>query len=195
MEMNNMEANAMKKKIITRNDTPVICLTDDELTLMEKFKHYFFAIDRTEVDTTFYILRDKGSADIDTTDYFAVSFNFENGASMIDSIFNNKTKFTLKYIIETGFNDIARLTPLGNKEEITCINIHWPEPIDDEDEQSESDEHDDEGVEVQYVPGYEHDVAPISIPKSFWQTGVNIGPLNPIWLGEKVEPLKPVEDN
>ena len=158
---------------------------DDELTLIKKFKRYFFVIFRSEIDITFYILRDRGSVDIDTTDYFGVSFSFEDGVPMIGSIFSNKTKFTLKHSIETGFHYIARFTPLGKKEEMTCISVHWPEP-DDKNDQPEAIDAEDEDIEKVQCEAV----------KTKWPDPSMLPPPpKPIWVGEKIEPLKPVEDN
>lgn len=152
-----------KSKVI-----PTISITDTAATLQEKFKEYLFITVITSNQTEVYILKERGSENIDTTKFFSIIFNNDNGK--ISTIFDFET-ITLKSIFETQFKNIA-YDGLNIKELGSTIDIHWPE----------IDEHDDEGVEVQYVPGYEHDVAPIPIPK-------------PIWEGEKIEPLKPVEDN
>jgi hypothetical protein len=164
-----------KSKVI-----PTISITDTAATLEEKFKEYLFITVITSDQTEVYILKERGSENIDTSNFFSIIFNNDNGK--ISTIFDFET-ITLKSIFETQFKNIA-YDGLSIKELGSTIDIHWPEidEHDDEDNQPESDEHDDEGVELHYVPGYEHDVAPIPIPK-------------PIWEEEKIEPLKPVEDN
>ena len=109
------------------NNIPKILLTDNETSLMEKFKHYFFTILRSNLYTAFYILKNKGSKAIDTSYYFGVTLD-SNG--MIDSVFNNKTDLTLKYVIESGFDNVTCDSPsfVG----ATHVTVHWPEPEEDE---------------------------------------------------------------
>jgi len=162
-----------KKKKNLRSNMPAIYLTDDETSLIEKFKHHFFATIRSDEYTSFYILGDRHLVDTGTIDYFVVTFKLESGR--IVSVLSNETGLTLKYVIESGFDNIACNAPCI--EGGMHINLHWPES--DEDDQPEPD---DEGVELHYVPGYEHDVAPIPV-------------LKPVWMGQNLEPLKPVEDH
>ena len=155
------------------NNIPKILLTDNESSLMEKFKHYFFAILRSDLYTAFYILKNKGSKAIDTPYYFGVTLD-SNG--MIDSVFNNKTDLPLKYVIESEFDNVTCDSPsfVG----ATHVSVHWPEPDEDDNE-------DEDVEEIQYIEPDED--------KIVWPDPSK--PLKPVWLGEKVEPLKPVEDN
>ena len=109
---------------------PKILLTDNEVSLTEKFKNHFFAIFRDESYTSIYILGDAGSEDIDTIDYFVVTISLESGR--IVSVLSNETGLTFKYVIESEFDNIACNAPCI--EGGMHVNIHWPESDEEEDD-------------------------------------------------------------
>ena len=117
-----MENNMEKKSF--RNDMPKILLTDNEVSLREKYKQHFFAVFKSDEYTSFYILGDKGSENLDTIDYFVVSINVKSGR--IVSVLSNETGLTMKYIIESEFDNISSI------EGGMHVIIHWPEPEEDE---------------------------------------------------------------
>ena len=115
---------------------PEINALDNETTLNEKFKHHLYAVLRTDNYTTFYILRERESENLDTTDYFIVAISDEKGR--IVSVIRNERAHTIGYIIETEFNNIACNKPSLIDEKETQIIVHWPEP--DKGEESEENE-------------------------------------------------------
>lgn len=111
---------------------PEINALDDEVTLNEKFKHHLFAVLRTDDYTTFNIVRERGSENLDTTDYFVVTIDVERGR--IVCVSSNERAHTIGYNIETEFNNIACNKPSLINEKETNIVVHWPEPDKDEEE-------------------------------------------------------------
>lgn len=116
-----MENNMEKKKM--RNNMPLITLEDNEVTLREKYKQHFFAAFKSDEYTSFYILGDKDSENLDTIDYFVVSINIESGR--IVSVLSNETGLTMKYVIESEFDNISCNAP--SIEGGMHVIIHWPE--------------------------------------------------------------------
>jgi hypothetical protein len=111
---------------------PEINALDDEVTLNEKFKHHLYAVLRTDNYTTFYILRERGSENLDTADYFIVTINVERGR--IVCVNSNERAHTIRYIIDTEFNNIAcNALSLIDEKDANMV-IHWPEPDKDEEE-------------------------------------------------------------
>lgn len=126
-----MENNMEKKSF--RNDMPKILLTDNEVSLREKYKQHFFAVFKSDEYTSFYILGDKGSENLDTIDYFVVSINIDG---RIVSVLSNETGLIMKYVIESEFDNISCNAP--SIEGGMHVIIHWPEE-DNEDEEYEEE--------------------------------------------------------
>jgi len=113
----------MEKKIV--KNLPIISAIDDEVSLTEKFRHHLFAVLKTNDYTAFYILRERGSENLDSTDYFSITISVERGR--IVSALNKESANTLRHVIETELNNIACNRSVFIDEKESHLIIHWPD--------------------------------------------------------------------